>query len=67
MDGLIAIHAIQKIKPEVHVIIASGGKPESEPLDNIDVTRVVRLNKPFTVERLVTVVAEAIASDVRKN
>jgi PAS domain S-box-containing protein len=67
MDGLIAIHAIQKMKPDVHVIIASGGKPESEPLENIDASRVVRLNKPFTVDRLLTMVAEAIASEMQKN
>jgi two-component system cell cycle sensor histidine kinase/response regulator CckA len=67
MDGLVAIQAIQKMKPDVHVIVASGGKSDSESLQKIDTRRLVRLNKPFTVERLLTTVAEAIGNGTNRN
>lgn len=60
MDGLLALNAIQKMKPDVQIIIASGGKSDSELLLKIDTTNVVRLPKPYTVERLLTAVADAI-------
>ena len=62
IDGLEAIHTMQKMKPDIRIIVASGGKCDSEVLRKIDTQRLIRLNKPFTVERLLTAVAESIVS-----
>lgn len=67
MDGMAAIHAIQKMKPDVRVIVASGGKGDSEMLQKLDTKHLIRLNKPFTVERLLTTVAEATTPGAKSN
>ena len=59
LDGIIAIRAIQKLKPEIPVIITSGNERDEE-LKRIDTTHLTTLEKPYTVEELLQAVAHAI-------
>jgi len=61
MDGLTAISSIQKLKPDVQVIIASGTKHEMDRLQNINTTYLTNLGKPYTLEALLQGVAGAVA------
>lgn len=60
LDGITAIHAIQKLKPEIPIIISSGIRRDKEQLGRIDTSRLSTLEKPYTVEQLLNAVAEAI-------
>jgi len=60
LDGLAAIRAIQRIRPEIPVIITSGTWREDEQLQRIDTTRLAILEKPYTVEQLLVAVAGGI-------
>ncbi len=62
MDGLTAIRAMQKIKLEFPIIIASGGKAEPNQYKRIDDTYLTLLEKPYTVEQLLRTVAKALNS-----
>ena len=61
MDGLTAVSSIQKLKPNVQIIIASGTKREVGQLQNLDVRHLTNLGKPYTLEALLQGVAGAIA------
>ncbi|MEI9960799.1 MAG: response regulator [Limisphaerales bacterium] len=60
MDGLTAIRAMQKIKANFPIIIASGGKAEPGQYQRIDTARLTLLAKPYTVEQLLQTVAKVI-------
>jgi PAS domain S-box-containing protein len=60
VDGLIALRSIQKLKPDVPIVIASGGQGIADRLPRIDDTYLTMLNKPFTVDQLLTAVASGI-------
>jgi two-component system cell cycle sensor histidine kinase/response regulator CckA len=59
-NGLAAIRSMQQLKPDVHIIIASGGKQETEFFRRVDRAHLTELPKPYTVEQLLNAVAEAI-------
>lgn len=61
MDGLTAVSSIQKLKPNVQIIIASGTKREVGQLQNLDARHLTNLGKPYTLEALLQGVAGAIA------
>jgi signal transduction histidine kinase/CheY-like chemotaxis protein len=60
LDGIVAIRAIQKIKPEIPVIITSGAQRDEDQLKSIDTTHLTILEKPYTVEQLLNAAASAI-------
>jgi PAS domain S-box-containing protein len=60
MDGLTAIRAMQKIKADFPIIIASGGKADPDKYKRIDTARLTTLEKPYSVEQLLRNVATAI-------
>ena len=62
LDGIVAIRAIQKMKPEIPVIITSGNCRDEEQLNRIDTTHLTVLEKPYTVEQLLNAVTEGIGS-----
>jgi signal transduction histidine kinase/ActR/RegA family two-component response regulator len=57
MNGIVAIRAIQKLKPEIPVIITSGAQRDENQLKRIDTTHLTLLEKPYTVEQLLNAVA----------
>lgn len=61
-DGFTAIRSIQKAKPDIRIIIASGGKRESQQLQGIDMKHLTILDKPYTMEQLLTAVADGMGS-----
>ncbi|MGA9777347.1 MAG: ATP-binding protein [Verrucomicrobiia bacterium] len=60
MNGIVAIRAIQKLKPEIPVIITSGVDRDQEQLASIDRTHLTILQKPYTVEQILGAVAKGI-------
>jgi two-component system, cell cycle sensor histidine kinase and response regulator CckA len=62
LDGLSAIRSIQQIKPNLPIVIASGGKRNPDDLKDIDVGHLTTLSKPYTVEQLLHGVAQAIGA-----
>jgi len=60
LDGIVTIRAIQQLKPDLPVILASGGKNDTSHFQRIDTTHLITLGKPFTVENLLNAVAKAI-------
>lgn len=59
-NGLEAVRSMQQLKPNVRIIIASGGKRNAELFEEIDMTRLTEIQKPYTVEQLLMAVADAI-------
>jgi two-component system cell cycle sensor histidine kinase/response regulator CckA len=62
MSGLAALHIIQKLEPEIPMIIASGGKQDPASYKQINATHLTVLDKPYTVEQLLQTVARALNS-----
>jgi len=60
LDGIVTIRAIQQLKPDLPIILASGGKNDTSRLQRIDTTHVTTLGKPFTVEQLLNAIAKAM-------
>jgi DNA-binding NtrC family response regulator len=60
LDGIVAIRAIRKLKPEIPVIITSGIRCDKDQLQRIDTTHLTTLEKPYTVEQLLNAVADGI-------
>ena len=60
LDGIVAIRAIRKLKPEIPVIITSGTRCDKDQLQRIDTTHLTTLEKPYTVEQLLNAVADGI-------
>jgi PAS domain S-box-containing protein len=65
MDGFSAIDSIQRLRPDISIIIASGAKRGLKDLQRIDTTHLTTLNKPYTVEQILNAVANAINSTAR--
>jgi two-component system cell cycle sensor histidine kinase/response regulator CckA len=61
LDGIVAIRAIQKSKPEIPVIITSGAERDKAQLKGIDTTHLTILEKPYTVEQILNAVADGIS------
>ena len=61
-NGLAALRSMQQLKPDVRIIIASGGQRDTQFLRRMDATHLKELPKPYTVEALLNAVAEAIKS-----
>jgi len=64
MNGIVAIQAIQRLKPGIPVIITSGVERDKEQLASIDTRRLTILQKPYTVEQIVSAVAKELQSTV---
>jgi signal transduction histidine kinase/CheY-like chemotaxis protein len=60
LNGIIAIRAIQKINPNIPIIITSGNQREEDELKHIDTTHLAILEKPYTVEQLLNAVAKVV-------
>ena len=60
MDGMTAMRAIKKIRPDVPVILASGGKSETDQWRQIDSKHLSTLGKPYNLEQLLIAVAMVI-------
>ncbi len=65
LDGPATINALRRLDPEVPIIAASG-MSESEKVTE-QLTRITFLQKPFTTEKLLTAVAQALHSDSDQN
>jgi signal transduction histidine kinase/CheY-like chemotaxis protein len=61
MDGLSAIQAIQKMKPGIAFIVASGAKRDTQHFARLDTLRLVSISKPYGVSQLVDGVARALS------
>lgn len=57
MDGTATIRAIQKMNPQVKIIAVSGLKQDS---DIVTQDRVVFLHKPYTSEKLLSIIGEML-------
>lgn len=60
LDGIVAIRAIQKLKPEIPVIITSDNQRDEDQLKRIDTNHLTILEKPYTVEQLLNAVAKGV-------
>jgi PAS domain S-box-containing protein len=60
MNGQDAIRAIKQIRPDVPIIIASGGKRDSALLEQTGAGNLTSLGKPFNLEQLLIAVAMVI-------
>jgi CheY-like chemotaxis protein len=61
LNGIAAIRAIQKINPNIPVIISSGNQRDEDELKRIDTTHLIILEKPYTVEQLLNAVAKGMS------
>jgi two-component system, cell cycle sensor histidine kinase and response regulator CckA len=58
VDGLGAIRAIKELKPDIPVIIASGGsKSDTDEIRKVDSAHVKNLAKPYSLDQLLVAVA----------
>ncbi|HWD20870.1 MAG TPA: response regulator [Verrucomicrobiae bacterium] len=60
LDGMGAIRAIKKIRPDIPVIIASGSSRGATETQEIAAQRWTNLGKPFSVDQLLIAVAMAL-------
>jgi two-component system cell cycle sensor histidine kinase/response regulator CckA len=60
LDGISAIRAIQKLKPEVPIIITSGNRHGKNEMGEIDMAHLAFLEKPYTVEQLLNAIARGL-------
>ncbi len=60
MNGIVAIRAIQKLKPDIPVIITSGANRDKEQLAGIDMKRLTILGKPYTIEQILNALAKGL-------
>ena len=59
-NGLEAIRSMQQMKPDIRIIIASGGSRDTAFFRKVDKAHISELPKPYTVEQLLNAVADAI-------
>ena len=59
-NGLEAIRTIQQMKPDIRIIIASGGSRDTAFFRKVDKAHISELPKPYTVEQLLNAVADAV-------
>jgi two-component system, cell cycle sensor histidine kinase and response regulator CckA len=64
LDGIAAIRAIQKSRPEIPIIITSGNQHDKKQLERIDTAHLAFLEKPYTIEQLLQAVAHGICPSV---
>jgi signal transduction histidine kinase/ActR/RegA family two-component response regulator len=55
-DGLQVLQAIQRIKPQIPIIVASGAQRDTQWFSRIETTRLTVLPKPYGVEQLLVAV-----------
>jgi two-component system cell cycle sensor histidine kinase/response regulator CckA len=67
LDGIVAIRAIQKLKPEIPIIIASGIRYDKDQFTRIDTSHLTTLEKPYTVKQILNAVAERINPSPKSN
>ena len=60
MNGTATIQAIQKIQPDIRVIIASGSQRDPEQMKGIDPPRLSILSKPYSLDQLLHAVDAAL-------
>jgi CheY-like chemotaxis protein len=60
MNGIIAIRTIQKINPNIPIIITSGNQRDGDELKRTDTTHLTILEKPYTVEQLLHAVTKGV-------
>jgi len=60
LNGIDAVHALQRIKSDLPIIIASGLQRETEHFRKIETSRVTTLSKPYGVEQLLEMVARTL-------
>lgn len=61
MDGAATILALRKIKPDVKIIVTSGHERRKEMEAERRVNADAFIEKPFTVEKLLTTVHDVLA------
>ena len=61
LDGIAAIRAVQKLRPEIPIIITSGNQHDKTQLGRIDTAHLAFLEKPYTIEQLLNAVAHGIS------
>ncbi len=64
LNGRNAIKAIQKINPNVPIIMASGTKNDTEVFNRMDSTQIMALPKPYGVDQLIKCVAKALKHSI---
>jgi hypothetical protein len=62
IDGVEMIRAIQKVDASIPIILTSGTNTSVQQFQELDTTRMTRLNKPFRVEELLDGIASALCS-----
>jgi two-component system cell cycle sensor histidine kinase/response regulator CckA len=62
MDGLTAIGPMRRARPDLPVIVASGTKRDTVFFKRTDLNRLVNLDKPYTLEGLLTAVARLLSA-----
>ncbi len=60
MDGLTAVRAIKRIRPDVPVILASGANRDTDQWRRIATERFASLGKPYNLEQLLVAVAAVL-------
>jgi PAS domain S-box-containing protein len=60
LDGLSALCSIQQLKPGIPAIIASGTKHEPENFQQLDLSKIFNLGKPFGMKDLLSSVARML-------
>jgi DNA-binding NtrC family response regulator len=60
MDGMGVICAIQKLKPNLPMIISSGSEGDTEELQRIDPIHLKSLGKPYSTDQLLVAVDLAL-------
>jgi signal transduction histidine kinase/ActR/RegA family two-component response regulator len=67
LDGLSAIRSIQKIAPELPIILASATKQDTSALAGVKLPGLTRLAKPYGVDQLLTSVAAVLGRSSKPN
>ena len=62
LDGITAIRAIQKLRPEIPIVISSGNRQDIDRLEQVNTSRLAFLEKPYTVEQLLNAVAQGLGT-----
>jgi PAS domain S-box-containing protein len=60
MDGMITIHAVRELNPDIPLIVASGSKSDTEQLRRPDIKQLKSLAKPYRLEQLLVTVDTAM-------
>jgi CheY-like chemotaxis protein len=65
LDGIAAIRAVQKLRPEIPILITSGNQYDKAQLERIDTAHLAFLEKPYTIEQLLNAVAQGISRSLQ--